>query len=174
MSFRDSAPSSTLMPSMAALVSASLICAGRKSSMIASSAASIAASSSRPPCSYSAIDSRRCLIIFCMTSTTIASSSGCCDAVRSSISRSLILARIRRTAASRSFSPAFIAVIWAALMVSRIIMFFPNMYFAQIANPRQTVTLNLVQGLNVISSTSKMRKQVRDGEFEIDASPRRL
>jgi hypothetical protein len=53
-------------------------------------------------------------------------------------------------------------------------MFFPNMYFAQIANPRQTVTLNLVQGLNAISSTSKMRKQVLEGEFEIDAPARRL
>jgi hypothetical protein len=66
------------------------------------------------------IDSRRCLTIFCNTSTTTASSSAGAVPVRSSMSRFLIAAWIRLIALRASLSPAFMAVTCAALMSSRI------------------------------------------------------
>ena len=72
------------------------------------------------PCDRSRRNSRRCLIIFCSTSVTSASSSLGAAPVRASMSRFLIAAG-RGGACPSSLSPPFIAAIVAALMSSRII-----------------------------------------------------
>jgi hypothetical protein len=117
----EAAPVSATAAAMAAAASSSLIWRGRKSSITATSAASASASSSRPPLRYISIDSRRCLIIFCSTSVTIASSSSGALDPRSSMSRFFSADWTRRSAPVRGRSPAFMALVSAALMSSRII-----------------------------------------------------
>src|SRR5205823_12079957 len=66
----------------------------------------------RRPFSNCAMDSRRCLIIFSITPTTAASSSS----MRSSTSRCLMAARIRRIADSRAASLARMAAFMSSVI----------------------------------------------------------
>src|ERR1700733_558469 len=82
--------------------------------MIASSAVSFATRSARPPAWNCVIDSRRCLPIFSSTDTTCASS----RLMRSSTSRCLTAAMIRRMVPRRSLSPDRIAAFMSSWMRS--------------------------------------------------------
>src|SRR5258706_9935610 len=112
MSLTPLAPDSVSAAATACAMSASLICAGREPDRSTSSAFSASTRSLRAAFSYCAIDSRRCLIIFSITPTTAASSSS----MRSSTSRCLIAARIRRTVDSRAASFARMAVFMSSVI----------------------------------------------------------
>src|SRR5689334_6192433 len=112
MSFAPLAPDCAIAASTAWAISASLICAGRYADSTLSSAFSASARSARPPFSNWTIDSRRCLIIFSITPTTAASSSS----MRSSTSRCLMAARMRRMAESRAASFARMAAFMSSVI----------------------------------------------------------